>query len=55
MPPPAKGGPDQSAKSDAVPQDVATINLNEEISPIPDEASGAKGSNKAGNSEEPPF
>ena len=30
-----KGGPDQSAKSDAVPQDVATINLNEEISPIP--------------------
>ena len=49
-----KGG-DSSAKVDTPPQDVATINLNEEISPIPDEASGAKSSNKAGNSEEPPF
>ncbi|MDP2928453.1 MAG: single-stranded DNA-binding protein [Candidatus Omnitrophota bacterium] len=49
-----KGG-DSSAKGDTPPRDVATINLNEEISPIPDEASGAKGSNKAGNSEEPPF
>jgi len=51
---PGKGG-DSSAKGDVLPKDVATINLNEEISPIPDEASGAKGSNKAGNSEEPPF
>ena len=49
-----KGG-DPSAKGDAPPQDVATINLNEGISPIPDEASGAKDSNKAGNSEEAPF
>jgi len=49
-----KGG-DQSAKSDAVPQDVATINLNEEISPIPGNEESAKGRSKTGDSEEPPF
>ena len=49
-----KGG-DPSAKSDAVPKDVATINLNEEIGPIPGNEESAKGSNKTGDSDEPPF
>ncbi len=49
-----KGG-DRSAKGDAVPQDVATINLNEEISPIPGSEESAKGSSKAGDSDEAPF
>jgi single-strand DNA-binding protein len=50
-----KGG-DASAKSGAVPQDVATINLNEEISPIPGNEEGAKNSKTApGDSSEPPF
>ena len=50
-----KGG-DQPNKGEAAPQDVATINLNEEISPIPGNDEGAKGSKtKTGDSEEPPF
>ena len=49
-----KGG-DPSAKGDALPKDVATINLNEEINPIPGNEESAKGSNNAGNLEEPPF
>ena len=50
-----KGG-DTSAKSDAVPQDVATINLNEETGPIPGNEEGDKGSKtKTGDSDEPPF
>jgi single-strand DNA-binding protein len=53
---PAGKGGDQSAKSDAAPQDVATINLNEEIGPIPGNEEGAKGSKAAaGDSDEPPF
>ena len=47
---------DQSAKSGSVPKDVATINLNEEISPIPGSEESAKGSKTAtGDPEEPPF
>ncbi len=50
-----KGG-DSSNKGDAaVPQDVATINLNEEISPIPGNEEGSKGPSKAGDLDEPPF
>ena len=49
-------GSEPSAKGDALPQDVATINLNEEISPIPGNGESAvKTENKAGDSEEPPF
>lgn len=49
-------GSDPSAKGDAVPQDVATINLNEEISPIPGNEESAKSSKTTtGNSDEPPF
>ena len=45
-----------SAKAEAVPQDVATINLNEEISPIPGNEENVKGSKAAtGGSDEPPF
>lgn len=50
----AKGG-DSSAKGDALPQDVATINLNEEISPIPGNNEGVKEGNKTTGSDEPPF
>lgn len=50
-----KGG-DQAAKGDAPTQDVATINLNEEISPIPGTEDSAKGAKTAaGDSDEPPF
>ena len=49
-----KGG-DQPAKGDAAPQDVASINLNEEISPIPGTEENAKSSSKPGDSDEPPF
>ena len=52
--PAAKDG-EQSNKGDAIPQDVATINLNEEISPIPGNEDGNKGSNKTGDPDEPPF
>jgi single-strand DNA-binding protein len=49
-------GSDQSAKGDTIPQDVATINLNEEISPIPGNDENSKGSKAAmGDSDEPPF
>jgi single-strand DNA-binding protein len=49
-------GADQSNKGDAAPQDVATINLNEEIIPIPGNDEGAKDSKaKTGDSDEPPF
>ena len=45
-----------SPKADAAPQDVATINLNEEFGPIPDSGEGSKsGSSKPGNTDEPPF
>ncbi|MCX5666478.1 MAG: single-stranded DNA-binding protein [Candidatus Omnitrophica bacterium] len=51
-----KGGEPSPNKGDAaVPQDVATINLNEEISPIPGNEESNKGSNKTGDSDEPPF
>ena len=47
---------DQSAKGDTMPQDVATINLNEEISPIPGSQEGSvKTESKTGDSDEPPF
>jgi len=50
-----KGG-DQSAKGDAIPQDVATINLNEETGPVPGNDEGAKGpKTTTGDSDEPPF
>ena len=50
-----KGG-DQSAKGEAMPQNVATINLNEEISPMPSNEDSAKGSKATmGASDEPPF
>ena len=50
-----KGG-DPSAKGGAIPQDVATINLNEEISPIPGNEESAKGpKTMTGDSDEPPF
>ena len=52
---PAGKGSDGGAKGGAVPQDVATINLNEEISPIPGNDDSAKGSVKTGDSDEPPF
>ena len=48
--------PEGSSKEDVAAQDVATINLNEELSPLPDQGSGAKSAgNKAGSSDEPPF
>jgi single-strand DNA-binding protein len=46
---------DSSAKGDAAPQDVATINLNDEIGPIPGVNESVKGPGKAGDSDEPPF
>jgi single-strand DNA-binding protein len=46
---------DQAAKSDVTGPDVATINLNEEISPIPGGDEGVKGPSKTGDSDEPPF
>ena len=53
---PAGKGSDQSNKGDAIPQDVATINLNEEIAPIPGNEESAKGSKTAaGDPDEPPF
>ena len=52
--PAAKAG-DQPAKGDVVPQDVATINLNEEIGPIPGNEENVKGPGKTGNADEPPF
>jgi single-strand DNA-binding protein len=54
---PATGGKsaDQSAKADTAGHDVATINLNEEIGPIPGGDEGAKGPSKTGDSDEPPF
>ena len=53
----AAGKPgDQGAKVDAAPPDVATINLNEEIGPIPGNEDSAKGAKTAtGDSDEPPF
>jgi len=49
-------GDSQPAKSDTTPQDVATINLNEEIGPVPGNGDGAKGSKATtGDSNEPPF
>lgn len=48
-------GVDQSAKNDTIPQDVATINLNEEIGPIPGSEDSVKGAGKTGDSDEPPF
>ena len=52
---PGKGG-NSSAKGDVPPRDVATINLNEEISPIPGNDESAKSSKTAtGDSDEPPF
>ncbi len=51
----AKDG-DRSNKIDAASQDVATINLNEEIGPIPGNEESSKGSKAAqGDSDEPPF
>ena len=47
----AEKSPDASSKTDAVPQDVATINLNEELGPIPDNG----GNKKEGTSDEAPF
>jgi single-strand DNA-binding protein len=52
---PAGKGGDPSAKGGAIPQDVATINLNEEIGPIPGNDESAKGAGKTGDSDEPPF
>jgi single-strand DNA-binding protein len=53
---PAGKAGDSSAKGDVIPQDVATINLNEEISPIPGNDESAKGSKTTtGDSDEPPF
>jgi len=50
-----KGG-DQPAKDSALPQDVATINLNEEISPIPGNGESSKSPKAAtGDPDEPPF
>ena len=51
---PGKGG-NPPAKGDVPPRDVATINLNEEISPIPGNEENAKKSSKTGDSDEPPF
>jgi single-strand DNA-binding protein len=49
-------GSDRPGKGDAVPQDVATINLNEEIGPIPGNDESAKDSKaKTGDPDEPPF
>lgn len=49
--------PDTSSKADVISQDVATINLNEELGPIPDQGENSKElrSNKTNNSDEPPF
>lgn len=53
---PAGKGGDPSAKGDAIPRDVATINLNEEISSAPGNEEGAKGSKTTtGDPNEPPF
>ena len=51
-----KTAPDASSKPDAAPQDVATINLNEEFGPIPNSGEASKSPSKsAGTSDEPPF
>jgi len=51
-----KGRADSPAKSNAAPQDVATINLNEEASPAAGGDEGAKGQKTGpGNLDEPPF
>lgn len=47
---------DQASKGDiGGPQDVATINLNEEISPIPGSDNAGSSNTKTGDSDEPPF
>ena len=44
---------DQSAKSDAAVSDVATINLNDELGPIPDGDNSKPGKSAAGQDEAP--
>ena len=52
----AEKAQDLTPKADVAPQDVATINLNEEISPIPDQGDSSKNNKgKSGNSDEVPF
>ena len=51
----SQGKPDDhSAKPDAAVSDVATINLNDELGPIPDSGNN-KGSKSAANPDEAPF
>lgn len=48
--------PGSSPKPDVTTQDVATINLNDDLAPLPDQGEGAKGgSKKDANSDEAPF
>lgn len=44
-----------ASKADITSPDVATINLNEELGPIPDQAEGAKSGNNKSESDEAPF
>lgn len=51
----AKEAPAGLSKAEAVPQDVATINLNEDLGPVPNQGEGPGGGNNKVNSDEPPF
>lgn len=44
-----------SAKADTATGDVATINLNDDLSPTPDQGANNKGSKSGADSEEAPF
>ena len=44
-----------SPKADAAPADVATINLNDEIGPIPDQGGDNKGGKPGADPDEAPF
>lgn len=47
--------PDPSAKADVTPGDVATINLNDDLGPVPGQAGNNKGAKPPASSDEAPF
>lgn len=47
--------PESSAKADVTPGDVATINLNDDLGPVPGQAGNNKGGKPSANSDEAPF
>ncbi|MBI5124371.1 MAG: single-stranded DNA-binding protein [Candidatus Omnitrophica bacterium] len=50
-----KAAPDAGQKADTAPSDVATINLNDDLAPIPDNEGTKSQYNKSANQDEAPF